>query len=125
MGVLAPLYFVSIGLKVNLALQWDLRLVIVVLLIACMGKILGAGLGARIGGVGGREALAIGVGMNARGAMELIVATVALEAGLIDARIFVALVIMAVVTSLISGPLLVRILKPNELRLDAETRSCF
>ena len=64
----------------------------------------GAGLGAYFSGLTKNESLAIGFGMNARGAMEIILATLALQAGLIDAKMFVALVIMALVTSMMSGP---------------------
>jgi Kef-type K+ transport system membrane component KefB len=57
-----------------------------------------------------REAWAVGFAMNARGAMEMILAAVALEYGLIDQRIFVALIIMALITSIISGPALKQLL---------------
>jgi Kef-type K+ transport system membrane component KefB len=102
----APLYFVSVGLKANFARDFDLVLVIVVILIASIGKILGAGLGAWLGGLKLREALAVGSGLNARGAMEIIFASVALEYQVIDQRVFVALVVMALVTSMLSGPLM-------------------
>jgi Kef-type K+ transport system membrane component KefB len=65
--------------------------------VACIGKILRAGLGAMAGGMPGREATAIGFGLNARWAMEIVLAY-----GLIDGRIFVALVIMALATTVIS-----------------------
>jgi Kef-type K+ transport system membrane component KefB len=52
------------------------------------------------------EALAIGFGMNARGAMEIILGLIALENGLITEKLFVALVVMALVTSMTSGPLM-------------------
>jgi Kef-type K+ transport system membrane component KefB len=102
----APLYFVSVGLKTDFTGQFDGPLVLWVFLIACLGKILGASLGAMLGGMSGREALTVGVGLNARGAVEIILATVALEQHLIDQRIFVALVAMAFATTLVSGPLL-------------------
>ena len=57
-----------------------------------------------------REAMAVGFGLNARGAMEMILASVALEAGLIDERIFVALIVMALVTSMLSAPMLQRLM---------------
>ncbi len=107
----APLYFVSIGLRADFAANFDGPLVLLILLIACVGKILGAGIGARLGGMQRREALAVGFGMNARGAMEIILASVALEYRLIDQRIFVGLVIMALVTSLLSGPMMQRLTK--------------
>ena len=52
--------------------------------------------------------LAVGFGLNARGVMEIILGTLALNAGLIDSKMFVALVVMALVTSMISGPLMKR-----------------
>jgi Kef-type K+ transport system membrane component KefB len=105
----APLYFVSVGLRVNFVEGFDLVLVAVVLGVACLGKLAGASLGAWLGGMPPRRSLAVGFAMNARGAMELILATIALQAGLIDQRIFVALVFMAIVTSLMSGPAMKRL----------------
>jgi len=112
----APLYFVSLGLKVNFVKDFDLLLVILVLVIATVGKIFGAGLGAWLGGLTTRESLVVGAGMSARGVMELILATVALEHGLIDNRIFVALFIMAVATSMMSGPMMKRLIRSGMAR---------
>ncbi len=105
----APLYFVAIGLRVNFAAGFDLWLVVAVLAVACIGKVAGAGARAWLGGMAPRRALAVGFGMNARGAIELILAIVALEHGLIDQRIFVALVFMAIATSPMSGPAMKRL----------------
>ena len=73
---------------------------------ALISKLIGGFLGAKISGLDYKESLAVGFGMNARGAMEIILANLALEAKLIDDKIFVSLVIMAIVTSMISGPML-------------------
>lgn len=102
----APLFFVSIGLKVNFIENFDFPIVMIVLVLAFVGKVVGATLGARLGGMSKNHSLAVGFGMNARGAMEIILGTLALNAGLISKPIFVALVIMALVTSLTSGPLM-------------------
>ena len=102
----APLFFVSIGLKVNFIENFDGPIVAIVLVLAYIGKVLGAFIGARLGGMSKNHSLAVGFGMNARGAMEIILGTLALNAGLISKPIFVALVIMALVTSLTSGPLM-------------------
>ena len=102
----APLYFVSIGLKANFLVSFDLPLVLLVIAIATIGKVAGVSLGAVISRISLRDSLAIGFGMNARGAIEIILATVALEHQLIDQRIFVALVTMALVTSMASAPLM-------------------
>jgi Kef-type K+ transport system membrane component KefB len=113
-NIFAPLFFVSIGLKVNFLIHFDLWLTLLILLIAFAGKILGSGLGTRLGGFTWRESLAAGFGMNARGAMEIILGIVALENGLINETIFVSLVIMALITSMTSGPLMKWMLKSPE-----------
>ncbi len=100
----APLYFVSIGLKVDFVMNFDPLLTLILIVLASIGKIVGAGTGAYLTGSKIRESLAIGMTMNARGAMEIILASVALEYHLIDQRVFVALVIMAFITSLLSIP---------------------
>ena len=102
----APLFFASIGLRVDFVKSFDPALCAAVLVIACVGKILGCGGGALLAGVPPREAWAVGFGMNARGAMEIILGLLARQAGLIDDRMLVALVVMALVTSMISGPLM-------------------
>lgn len=105
-NVFAPLFFVSIGLRVNFISNFDLMLTIVILAIAFAGKIVGSGLGTRLGGFSWKESLAAGFGMNARGAMEIILGLIALENGLINEKVFVSLVIMALITSMTSGPLM-------------------
>src|ERR1700735_797430 len=102
-GIFATLYFVSIGLKTNFVTNFDLALVVFVLLVACVGKISGVYLGARLGGKQPRDALVVALGMNARGAVGIVLTTVALEYGLIDQRIFVAFIVMALVTSVLSA----------------------
>jgi len=102
-GIFATMYFVSIGLKANFVANFDLGLVVFVLLVACIGKISGVYLGARLGGKQPRDALIVALGMNARGAVGIVLTTVALEYGLIDQRIFVAFIVMALVTSVLSA----------------------
>jgi len=105
-NIFAPLFFVSIGLRVNFITNFDLLLTLTIIAIAFIGKIIGSGLGARIGGFSWKESLATGFGMNARGAMEIILGLIALENALINEKVFVSLVIMALVTSMTSGPLM-------------------
>jgi Kef-type K+ transport system membrane component KefB len=116
-NIFAPLFFVSIGLRVNFITNFDPWLTLFILLIAYAGKIIGSGLGTRLGGFGWRESLAAAFGMNARGAMEIILGLVALENGLIGERVFVSLVIMALLTSISSGPLMKWVLKKEKTLL--------
>lgn len=112
----APLFFASIGLKADFIADFDLVVVVLIFTIACFGKIVGCGLGARAAGIAVREAWAIGFAMNARGAMEIVLALVAREAGLIGQTTFVGLVVMAVATSMLSGPMITRLF-PRQTRL--------
>lgn len=108
--IFAPIFFATIGLRVDFFANFDIGLVLVVLVVATIGKVGGCMLGARWAGFFGRDAWAVSFGLNARGAMEIILGLLALEAGLIGERMFVALVVMALVTSMTSGPLIKRVL---------------
>lgn len=110
-NIFAPLFFVSIGLRVNFITNFDPLLTLIIIAIAFAGKIIGSGIGTKLGGFTWRESFAAGFGMNARGAMEIILGIVALENGLINEKVFVSLVIMALVTSMSSGPLMKWMLK--------------
>jgi Kef-type K+ transport system membrane component KefB len=105
-NIFAPLFFVSIGFKINFVANFDLSITLVVIVLAIVSKLLGAGLGALWGGLKLKEAMAVGFGMNARGAMEIVLGLLALQAGVISEQLFVAIVIMAVVTSVMAGPML-------------------
>ncbi len=106
----APLFFGSIGLSVDFVAHFDPLLCLCVVAIACAGKIAGCGLAARAAGLPARESWAVGYAMNARGMMEIVLGLTALRAGVIGERLFVALVAMAIVTSVLSGPLIQRAL---------------
>ncbi|MCW7752700.1 cation:proton antiporter [Desulfobotulus sp. H1] len=104
--IFAPIFFASIGLKVNFISHFDLQLVLLVTALAVICKVGSAFFGARWGGMRPRESLAAGFSMVSVGAMGIIVGLLALEAGIIEEKLFVALVIMAMGTSMISGPMI-------------------
>jgi len=112
-NIFAPLFFVSIGLKVNFIANFEINLVAMIMIMAFVGKVVGCSTGAFITGFTKRQSLAIGFGMNARGAMEIILATLALQNGLINEQMFVALVVMAVVTSVTAGSMMKLFLQLN------------
>lgn len=111
--VFAPLFFASIGLRVDFAAHFDPLLVLFVLVIATASKVFGCTLGARLGGIAPRQSLAVGFGMSSLGAMGIILGLLAMDVGLISARVFVALVILSLVTSMFSGSLLQLLLRPK------------
>jgi Kef-type K+ transport system membrane component KefB len=102
----SPLYFVAVGLQINFLKHFDFTLALIVIGVASLGKILGVFIGAKISKLDTQESLAVGFGMNARGAVGIILATSAYQVRLIDEKIFVALVVMAMITTLMSGPLM-------------------
>jgi Kef-type K+ transport system membrane component KefB len=112
LGFFAPLYFVSLGLTTDFALSFDGALVAIVVAVAMASKLLGVLLGARLGGLSiDREVWAIAFGLNARGATGLVLAAVGHKAGVIDDRVFVALAAMAILTTLLAGPMMSRLLR--------------
>lgn len=120
-NVFAPVFFASIGLRVDFVAAFDLRLTALVLVLATVPKLVGCSLGARAGGLKWRQSIAVGFGMNARGAMGIVLADLAREAGLLTDRMFVALVLMALATSLVSGPAMKRLLYGEEPDEDVVT----
>jgi len=115
-NLFAPIFFASIALHVNFRESFNLVTVVIVLAVALTVKIGGCYLGAKWAGLSRREAWAIGAGMSARGAMEIVLAQLALQAGLIGEELFVAIVIMALVTSMIAGPMMQKVLQSRQRR---------
>ena len=121
--VLLPAFFALTGMRTEIGLlstTTDWLFAGLVLFVACAGKFGGAMLSARFTGFGWRDASMLGALMNTRGLMELIVLNIGLDLGVISPRLFAMLVIMAVVTTLITSPLLTLLSERRELtgRLD-------
>ena len=108
-GFLAPIFFASAGLKVNLIALLNpqtLMFGLLVLAVACVGKFTGAYIGSRAGGLTHWEGMAMGSGMNARGAMEIVVATIGLSLGVLNPQMYSIILMVAIITSLMAPPLL-------------------
>jgi Kef-type K+ transport system membrane component KefB len=115
--LLLPIFFVYTGLKMNVTLLdrpqlWLITLALIA--IAIVGKLAGGAIAARISGFDWRASTVIGTLMNTRGLTELIVLNLALDAGAISNALFAALVLMAVFTTLMAGPLLKLLDPANE-----------
>lgn len=107
-GLFVPIFFINIGLSVNArSLQVEMIIfTIIITIIAIFGKWLGAGAGARMGGLSKRESVQLGAGMVSRGEVGLIVAGVGLNQGLVTSGEFSAVVAMVLVTTLVTPPIL-------------------
>src|SRR2546423_6975962 len=107
--IFLPLFFVYSGLRTQIGLigapaLWLICLL--VLVVACLGKILGGTLSVRWMGESWRESLTLGILMNTRGLVELIVLNIGLDLGVLSPTLFAMLVIMAIVTTMMASPLL-------------------
>ena len=121
--LLLPLFFAYTGLRTNIGLLdrpelWLLTLGLI--LVAIVGKLAGAFIAARIVGFKSKPAAVIGTLMNTRGLTELIVLNLALEAGVISEALFASLVLMALVTTFMAGPLLRALDPKNEFGAPVE-----
>ncbi|RKI16939.1 cation/H(+) antiporter [Corallococcus sp. AB030] len=119
--LLLPVFFAFSGLRTQLGLldtpeAWLTCGVIIVL--ACLGKFGGSAVAARLTGLRWREAGAIGILMNTRGLMELIVLNLGLDLGVISPTLFTMMVIMALVTTFMTTPFLRLLYSPEEQARD-------
>jgi Kef-type K+ transport system membrane component KefB/nucleotide-binding universal stress UspA family protein len=119
--LLLPIFFAYSGLRTQVGLlnsadAWAMCGLII--LLACLGKFGGSAVAARLTGLRWREASAVGVLMNTRGLMELIVLNIGLDLGVISPTLFTMMVVMALVTTFITSPLLNWIYPAAELARD-------
>lgn len=99
-GVLAPVFFVTAGFAISLpAARDNLGLLVAIVVVATLGKVFGTALFYLPTGHGWREGVVVGGAMNGRGAVEIIVAGIGLERGLITTEVFTVLVLMAILTT--------------------------
>ncbi len=107
MGFVGPIFFAAIGLEFNASSLRNWPLVTAVLIVSFAGKIFGGYIGGRLAKLGHGESWTLGMGLNGRGVMELVIANIALSNGLIGPQLFTILVLMAVVTTF-ATPVLLR-----------------
>jgi Kef-type K+ transport system membrane component KefB len=108
-GLLLPVFFAFTGLRTRIGLINEPQLWLwagLILAVAIGGKVGGALLGARWMGLHGRESLTLGILLNTRGLVELVILNVGLELGILSDTLFAIMVLMAVVTTLMTSPLL-------------------
>ncbi|MBK8619848.1 MAG: cation:proton antiporter [Anaerolineales bacterium] len=107
-GLFVPIFFVNIGLSIDLR-EFQLQALlftIVIIVVAIAGKWIGSGWGARLGGLSRHESIQLGAGMISRGEVGLIVASVGMKDGLVNDEEFSAIVVMVLITTLVTPPIL-------------------
>ena len=120
--LLLPVFFIVTGLSVDLGSIGlaGVPSLLLVITVACASKFVGAAGAARLAGYDRRRAGAIGLLMNTRGLTELIILNIGLGLGVLDRALFTILVIMALVTTVMTGPLLDLVYPPLRQRQDAQ-----
>lgn len=113
-GFLAPIFFAGIGLEFSVSSIDNYWLLAAVLFVSFFSKIFGGYFGARLAGMNHRDSLTVGIGLNARGIIELMIANIALQAQIIDTSMFSILVIMGVLTTIATPYLLGKAFKYAE-----------
>lgn len=127
--LLLPLFFVFTGLRTQIGLlnEWEHWLVAgLIILVAVVGKFIGSALAARFVGQNWKDSLSIGALMNTRGLMELIVLNIGYDLGVLSAELFSMMVIMALVTTFMTGPsldLINRIFKNRKTALGSKIQN--
>jgi Kef-type K+ transport system membrane component KefB len=125
--LLLPLFFAFTGLRTNIGLLGDgthWLYCIAIILVAILGKLGGATLASRTFGMSWREATAIGMLMNTRGLIELVALNIGLDIGVLSPTVFTMMVLMALVTTFMTTPLLNRIY-PAAMRRSSQAQGVY
>ncbi|MBA2874218.1 cation:proton antiporter [Thermaerobacillus caldiproteolyticus] len=113
-SIFVPVFFTSIGVAVEFSgVGQHLWLMISLSILAILTKLIGAALGAKLAGFAWRSSLAVGAGMVSRGEVALIIAGIGLETKLLTADLFAILVVVVLVTTIVTPPLMKAIFKEN------------
>lgn len=115
-----PIYFAIVGYKLDLTRSFSFRMLLLFLLATCVIKVLSVGLGARLAGFRGLDLANLAIATNARGGPGIVLASVAYDAGIINAAFYTTLVLTAVLTSQVAGAWLEFVLKRGWPLLSAE-----
>jgi len=104
---LIPVFFAHIGLQAEVkGIGGGIAFIVIISLIAILTKVLGCGAGAKISGFGWKKSAVIGAGMISRGEIALIIAAIGLNNKIVDSELYTTLIIMVLVTTIVTPPLL-------------------
>jgi monovalent cation:proton antiporter-2 (CPA2) family protein len=115
-SIFVPVFFTSIGVAVKFSGVGQYIWVIVALsILAILTKLIGAALGAKLAGFNWRSSLGVGAGMVSRGEVALIIAGIGLETKLLSSELFAVLVVVVLVTTIVTPPLMKAIFKGQQM----------
>ena len=111
-GFFIPVFFVTVGMTFNFKAFISMGMFAgVLLLVAILGKLIGCSIGAKIAKFDNRESIATGVAMIPRAGIELILVKLGLDYGIINIEIASAILVMVIITTLITPPMLIKVLR--------------
>jgi Kef-type K+ transport system membrane component KefB len=120
-AVFIPIYFAVVGYKLDLSRSFSLSMLAVFLVLSSLVKLASAGLGARMAGFGTGDSMNLAMALNARGGPGIVLASVAFDAGIINAVFYTTLVLVAILTSQAAGAWLAYILRLGRPLLSGES----
>ena len=120
-AVFVPIYFAVVGYKIDLGRSFSLSMLLVFLLVSSGVKLLSAGVGARAAGFNFKDSVNLANALNARGGPGIVLASVAFDAGIINAVFYTTLVLVAILTSQAAGAWIGYVLRKGESLLSGET----
>jgi Kef-type K+ transport system membrane component KefB len=121
-AVFIPIYFAVVGYKLDLSRSFSFTMLAVFLVVSSAAKLISAGLGARLAGFGKGDSVNLAAALNARGGPGIVLASVAFDAGIINAVFYTTLVLAAILTSQAAGAWLAHILRSDRPLLSGDTR---
>jgi Kef-type K+ transport system membrane component KefB len=119
-GLFIPIYFAIVGFRLDLGHTFSLTIITTFMLAACALKLISVVFGARAAGFRGLDAINLAIATNARGGPGIVLASVAFDAGIINAMFYTTLVLMAVLTSQVAGAWLELVLRRGWPLLSAQ-----
>jgi Kef-type K+ transport system membrane component KefB len=122
-AVFIPIYFAIVGLKLDLVKGFSLTMLLLFLAGSCLIKVLSVSFGARLAGFRGLDVVNLALATNARGGPGIVLASVAYDAGIINATFYTTLVIVAVLTSQIAGAWLEYVMRKGWPLLSSDRRA--
>ena len=120
-AIFIPIYFAVVGYKLDLTRSFSFGLLAVFLTLACVVKLIAAGAGARFAGFSWRDSMNLSMALNARGGPGIILASVALDAGIVNPPFYTTLVLVAVLTSQVAGFWLDHVMRKGQPLLSEQT----
>ncbi|MGA2022635.1 MAG: cation:proton antiporter [Candidatus Sulfotelmatobacter sp.] len=119
-AVFIPIYFAVVGYKLDLSRSFSISMLAVFLILSSVVKLVSAGLGARVAGFGIRDSVNLATALNARGGPGIVLASVAFDAGIINAVFYTTLVLVAILTSQAAGAWLAHVLQSGQPLLSGD-----